>query len=199
MAGTPWSDLSETGDSYFTNRYADPIIYPGVLSVAVAQYAGGLDVRDPRLSPVYGDFTGFPPTLLLAGTRDIFLSNTVRVDRKLRDAGRRSELIVYEGQSHAAYLIGPEIPETKTALDDIAAFFTRELRSGGSPGRGRASDPGGSTVALPETPEDGAPGSVGDVFLRLAQRGGSSHLRRLAHRTIANRSRGFQVAQTDGF
>ncbi|MBI1198598.1 MAG: alpha/beta hydrolase fold domain-containing protein [Phenylobacterium sp.] len=128
MAGTPWSDLSETGDSYFTNRYADPIVYQGMLSVAAAQYADGLDLKDSRLSPVYGSFAGFPPTLLLAGTRDIFLSNTVRVDRKLRDAGRRSELIVYEGQSHSAYLAGVEAPETATALNDISTFFAEALK-----------------------------------------------------------------------
>ena len=128
MAGTPWSDLSETGDSYHTNRYADPIVYEGELGVAARQYANGIDLKDPRLSPIYGSFSDFPPTLLLAGTRDLFLSNTVRVDRKLRDAGRRSELIVYEGQSHVGYLSGVEFPETVTALKDIAAFFSRELK-----------------------------------------------------------------------
>lgn len=128
MAGTPWSDLSETGDSYSTNRYVDPIVYEGELSVAARQYANGIDLKDPRISPIYGTFSGFPPTLLLAGTRDLFLSNTVRVDRKLRDAGRRSELIVYEGQSHAAYLAGVDVPETVTALRDISVFFSRELK-----------------------------------------------------------------------
>lgn len=128
MAGTPWADLSETGDSYQTSRYADPIVYPGELSVAAEQYANGVDLKDPRLSPIYGAFSGFPSTLLLAGTRDLFLSNTVRVDRKLRDAGRRSQLIVYEGQSHATYLSGIEFPETRTALKDISTFFASELK-----------------------------------------------------------------------
>ena len=128
VAGTPWSDLSETGDSYFTNRYVDPLVYRGGLSVQAAQYAHGLDLKDPRLSPVYGSFARFPPTLLLSGTRDLFLSNTARVDRKLRDAGRHSELIVYEGVSHTAYLYGVDYPETMTALHDIAAFLHRALR-----------------------------------------------------------------------
>lgn len=130
VAGTPWSDLSETGDSYQVNRYADPLVYGGELSVAARQYAHGLSLTDPGLSPVYGSFAGFPTTLLLAGTRDIFLSNTVRVERRLRDAGRRSELIVYEGQTHAAYLSGVEVPETLTALRDITAFFSAELDDG---------------------------------------------------------------------
>jgi acetyl esterase/lipase len=128
FAGTPWSDLSETGDSYFTNRYADPIVYRGDLSVSAGLYANGLDLKDPKISPVYGSFEKFPPTLLLSGTRDLFLSNTVRVDRRLRNAGRHSELIVYEGESHGAYLLGVTFPETITALNDISEFFSRELR-----------------------------------------------------------------------
>ncbi|WP_260600237.1 alpha/beta hydrolase [Sphingomonas endolithica] len=127
MAGTPWSDLSETGDSYFLNRYVDPMVYQDGLSISAAQYAHGIDLKDPRVSPIYGSFTGFPPTLLLTGTRDLFLSNTIRVDRKLRDAGRHSELIVYEGLSHGRYIAGPDFEETKTALKDIATFFNSNL------------------------------------------------------------------------
>ena len=56
------------------------------------------------LSPVYGDLTGFPPALLTTGTRDFLLSNTVRVHRKLRQAGVEAELHVYEAQSHAHYM-----------------------------------------------------------------------------------------------
>jgi acetyl esterase/lipase len=127
VAGTPWSDLSETGDSYFIARNIDPWNYPGILGTMARQYAAGMDMKDPRLSPVYGSFSGFPPTLLLSGTRDIFLSNTVRVDRRLRDAGRTSELIVYEGQSHARYLAGPDVPESRQAMRDIAGFWSRHL------------------------------------------------------------------------
>lgn len=126
IAGTPWSDLSETGDSYFTNKYLDPMSY-GRLGAAALQYAHGMDLKDPRLSPVYGSFKGFPPTLLISGTRDLFLSNTVRVDRKLRDAGSESSLIVYEGQSHGAYIVGSELPETRTAYADMAKFLERHL------------------------------------------------------------------------
>ena len=128
MAGTPWSDLSETGDSYQTNRYLDPMVYEGGLSYSAEQYAHGLDLKDPRISPIYGSFKDFPPTLLLTGTRDLFLSNTVRVDRKLRDANRPSVLIVYEGLTHGRYYSGPNTPETKAALTDITRFFLGYLK-----------------------------------------------------------------------
>jgi monoterpene epsilon-lactone hydrolase len=77
--GTPWSDLTETGDSYKTNEWVDNVLvsYSGYLSHAAALYANGHDLRDPQLSPIYGDFHGFPPAILTSGTRDLFLSNTV--------------------------------------------------------------------------------------------------------------------------
>jgi epsilon-lactone hydrolase len=127
IAGTPWSDISETGDSYFTNKYADPLVYTGNLEVMARQYAHGLDLKDPRLSPVYGSFDRFPPTLLLSGTRDLLLSDTVRVDRKLRDAGAQSELIVYEGESHGAYGAGLDYAETQTYLRDVSGFIDRRF------------------------------------------------------------------------
>ena len=54
-------------------------------------------MKDPLLSPVYGDMAGFPPTILTSGTRDLLLSNTVRVHRKLRQAGIEAALHVLRG------------------------------------------------------------------------------------------------------
>lgn len=127
--GTPWSDLTDTGDTYFTNAGVDNglVAYEPLLSAAARLYAHGRDLRDPHLSPVYGDFHGFPPTILTSGTRDLFLSNTVRVHRKLREAGVEAALEVYEGQSHAQYLADTTAPESKEAFEEIARFFDRHL------------------------------------------------------------------------
>jgi len=103
------------------------VSYSGYLSHAAALYANGHDMKDPQLSPIYGDFHGFPPTILTTGTRDLFLSNTVRTHRKLREAGVRAELQVFEGLSHAQYLFDPTAPETKEAFGEIAAFFDQYL------------------------------------------------------------------------
>jgi epsilon-lactone hydrolase len=127
--GTPWSDLSKTGDSYFTNESVDNALggYEPLLSSAAKLYANGLDLKDSRLSPVYGEFAGFPPTILTTGTRDLFLSNTVRVHRKLRAAGVEAQLEVYEGQSHAQYIPDPSAPETREAFGEITRFFDQHL------------------------------------------------------------------------
>ena len=127
IAGSPWSDLSKTGDSYYVNDISNVPFYDGFLSVTARSYAGGLDLKDPRVSPVYGNFSGFPPTMLISGTRDVFLSNTVRVQRKLLDAGVVTELEVYEAQTHAAYL-EPNIPESAEAFSDMTKFLRKHFK-----------------------------------------------------------------------
>jgi monoterpene epsilon-lactone hydrolase len=127
--GTPWADLTETGDSYKTNEWLDNILvsYNGYLVHAARLYAHGHNLKDPQLSPVYGDFHGFPPAILTTGTRDLFLSNTVRVHRKLREAGVEADLQVFEGFSHAYYTIDPFIPESREAFEEIARFLSAHL------------------------------------------------------------------------
>ena len=127
--GTPWSDIAKIGDSYETNEWIDNVLvtWDGWLGRAALLYANGHDLKDPQLSPIYGDFTGFPPTILTSGTRDLFLSNTMRTHRNLRRAGVVAELHVYEGQSHAQYGFNVDAPETKEAFTEIAQFFDRHL------------------------------------------------------------------------
>ena len=127
--GTPWSDLTETGDTYKTNEWLDYVLvsYNGYLRHAAELYAHGHDLKDPQLSPIYGDFSGFPPAILTSGTRDLFLSLTVLTHRKLRRAGVEAELQVFEGMSHAEYNFNPFAPETKEAFTEIAHFFDKHL------------------------------------------------------------------------
>jgi epsilon-lactone hydrolase len=127
--GTPWSDMTKTGDSYFSNEMVDDVLVSndGWLGDAANLYANGHDLKDPMLSPIYGDLSGFPPTILTTGTRDLFLSNTVRVHRKLREAGLVADLIVFEGMSHAQYLFVPNSPESKEYFAEVSAFFDKYL------------------------------------------------------------------------
>ncbi len=61
--GTPWSDMTETGDTYRTNEWLDNVLvsYSGYLTPAAKLYAAGRDLKDPQLSPINGDFAGLPP------------------------------------------------------------------------------------------------------------------------------------------
>jgi acetyl esterase/lipase len=127
--GTPMSDVTKVGDTFVTNAMLDNVLVSpdGFCDAATKVYANGHDLKDPLLSPVYGDMKGFPPTILTSGTRDLLLSNTVRVHRKLRQAGVDAALQVYEGQSHAHYYRDDTAPESKEAFDEIARFFDKHL------------------------------------------------------------------------
>jgi epsilon-lactone hydrolase len=77
---TPEVDLTESGDSFQTNVGIDTL--PPLLATN-RLYANGHDLAHPYLSPLFGDLTGLPPTFLQTGTRDLSLSNTVRMHRRL--------------------------------------------------------------------------------------------------------------------
>jgi len=117
---TPGTDLSFAGDTFETNLGVDTVITGNDRS-AMALYAGGHDVTDPYLSPVFGDFTrGFPPTLLASGTRDVLLSDTVRLHQALRAAGIEADLHVLEAAPHGFF--GGGTPEDR-ALDAQVRHF----------------------------------------------------------------------------
>ena len=133
-AGTPMSDATKTGDSFYTNELVDNVLVSrdGFCDAATKVYANGHDLADPLISPVYGDMHGFPPAILTTGTRDLLLSNTVRVHRKLRAAGIDAQLEVFEGQSHAQFGMNDRAPETREAFNEITLFFDKYL--GNKPG-----------------------------------------------------------------
>ncbi len=123
--GSPWSDLTKTGDSYYINERIDRVLVTrdGFVEAMAKLYANGIDLRDQYLSPIYGDLSGFPPTFLVTGTRDLLLSNTVRVHRKLRDSGVEADLVVIEGMSHGDYFLLPDAPESRSIYKDLGNFL----------------------------------------------------------------------------
>lgn len=122
---TPEADLTESGDSFATNAGVDTV--PASLMQVNLLYAAGHDLADPYLSPLFGDFSkGFPPTLLTTGTRDVFLSNTVRFHRALRRAGVPAELHVMEACGHVQF---PHSPEAEEIDREIRRFIAAVLRN----------------------------------------------------------------------
>lgn len=123
---TPEVDLTEAGDSFQTNAELD-VTLKGSLEHCNILYAAGHDLTDPYLSPLYGDLTGFPPTLIQTGTRDILLSNSVLMHRKLRKAGVKAELHVWEAMPHGGF--GPfgsgDAPENAEIDDEVRRFIAR--------------------------------------------------------------------------
>jgi acetyl esterase/lipase len=123
---SPEADLTESGDTFFTNAGIDGM---GSLMQANLLYAAGHDLTDPYVSPLFGDFTkGFAPTLLTAGTRDVFLSNAVRLHRKLRAAGVPAELHVLEAAAHGSF--GGTTPEEAELDTEMRLFCEKAWPAG---------------------------------------------------------------------
>ena len=121
---TPEADLTESGDSFATNLGIDAVLR-SKLTESIALYAGDHDLTDPYLSPLFGDFTPpFPPTFLQTGTRDLFLSNTVRLHRKLREAGVEAELHVFEAMPHGGFF---GAPEDEQLAAELRRFLAKHL------------------------------------------------------------------------
>ncbi|HWJ70022.1 MAG TPA: alpha/beta hydrolase [Sphingobium sp.] len=121
---TPEIDLTESGDSFRTNEDLD-VVLKRPLPDANALYAAGQDLRAPYLSPLFADYTrGFPPTLVQSGTRDLFLSNSVLIHRKLREAGVEAELHVWEAMPHGSFGRG-QTPEGDAVHAELRRFIQR--------------------------------------------------------------------------
>jgi monoterpene epsilon-lactone hydrolase len=121
---TPEIDLTEAGDTFRTNALLD-VVLKGGLPTCNAAYAAGHDLTDPYVSPLFGDFTkGFPPTFIQSGTRDLFLSNSVLMHRKLRKAGVEAELHVWEAMPHAGFG-NPDAPENREIDEELRQFIAR--------------------------------------------------------------------------
>ena len=121
ILSTPEVDLTESGDSFQILNGIDSMLRP--LMHINLMYANGRDLRDPYISPLFGDFTkGFPPSIITAGTRDLFLSNAVRMHRALRKAGHESHLHILEAAGHIGL---PGSPEGED-FDEEQRLFVRK-------------------------------------------------------------------------
>jgi monoterpene epsilon-lactone hydrolase len=126
VAVTPGTDLTRASDTHYTNMGVDPALNQGRdQEDIIALYTNGHDLRDPYVSPVFGDFAkGFPPTILTSGTRDFLLSDTVRLHRALLAAGVPAELHVWEAAPH--YMFLGTAPEDHERGAQIRAFCERQ-------------------------------------------------------------------------
>jgi epsilon-lactone hydrolase len=117
---SPACDLTESGDTFETNAIIDIVLRQRSAHLREL-YAGGHDLKDPMISPVFGRYDReFPPTILTSGTRDLLLSSTVMLHRALRRAGVRAELHVWEAMTHGIFF---NAPEEKELYDEHIQFM----------------------------------------------------------------------------
>ena len=123
ILNSPEVDLTESGDSFKTNLGLDVLLKNSFMQANLV-YAGGHDLQDPFVSPLFGDFNkGFPPVYIQSGTRDLMLSNSARFHSKLKSAGVDSILYVGEAMPHTGF--GGATPEDKLFQAEQVRFMNR--------------------------------------------------------------------------
>lgn len=120
---SPWFDVSLDNPEIDRINDVDPWLAPGGLKEAGRLYANGLSLDDPRVSPLYGNAEGLPPTHIFIGTRDILLPDCKRFADKLTLAGTRMSYTQSEGMFHCWPLLRTK--EGLAARADMAAIVTR--------------------------------------------------------------------------
>ena len=121
---SPWTDMTMSGPSYQERAESDPMLTPDYIEAVRRAYAGGRDFWDPDLSPLLGDLSGFPPTLIQVGDHEILYSDAASLGAALRQAQVPCRLEVSAGMWHVFQMF----PTRKAAAAmDSAARFLLEL------------------------------------------------------------------------
>lgn len=127
---SPWTDVTQNGDTYFTLMASDPLLTNNLfLKNSADAYANSIDQKNPYVSPVYGDFSkGFPPTLIQGGTKEILVSDFVRLYQALDQADVPVKLDIYEGMPHVFQYILMKTPESDISLSKMNDFLRLYLK-----------------------------------------------------------------------
>jgi acetyl esterase/lipase len=124
---SPWTDLTMSSASVKNNTAIDVLLIPEEQNIAAQRYANGEDLRNPLISPLFGDFHGMPPILIHAGTDDIISDHSVNVAEKARTAGVDVILKMWKGMCHNFTIFERVIPEAKKSFCESAVYIKRHL------------------------------------------------------------------------
>lgn len=117
---SPWLDVSMSGD--YDEVEFDPMLGVDGLREMGETWAGDLDPKDYKVSPLFGDIKKLPKTTLFVGTHEIFYPDVVKFYNKLKDNGIDVELNIGEEMTHV-YPIYPLVPESKEAFKHIVEII----------------------------------------------------------------------------
>lgn len=136
---SPWTDMLASGKSYETNYGEDPMFgkknvvlddetRARLLKSDMYAWCGDADQSDPLVSPVYGDYAGFPPALMTVGGDEILLDDTLTVAENMRGHGIEVRVIQDEKMFHIYPLYYKMFPESKKAFKKILAYITEKMQ-----------------------------------------------------------------------
>lgn len=121
---SPWADLTASGPSYEDNYETDPLFGNTRDSLIYNRdYVGMHDVTHPYISPMFGEYWGFPPMLIQAGSIEMLLSDSVGVAYKAKQQGAKVRLSIYEGMFHVFQMGMMLMPESKKAWREIGRYL----------------------------------------------------------------------------
>ena len=118
---SPWCDLANRGDSHAFNDGRDPTLDNAWVDRAAAWHGAGATLDDPGISPLYGELHDLPPCIVTTGSRDLLLSQCLRLAQRLHAAGVTCDLRVWEGMWHVFEFY--PIPEAQRSVAEVAAFI----------------------------------------------------------------------------
>ena len=121
---SPWTDLTCSGETLETNFDKDPQ-FGGTKDNMIynSAYIGDSDPADPYMSPVFGEYHGFPPVLMQAGSVEVLLSDTLRVAEKLRKEKVKLRVSIYDSMFHVFQMAFRLIPESQEAWEEVGVFL----------------------------------------------------------------------------
>lgn len=97
---SPWTDLTSSGKSHVSRAEVDPVLDAEYLERMITNYAGEKELTDPFISPLFGDFKGFPPVYIQVGNNEILLSDSVMLHKKLIQANVSAKIDIFKGMWH---------------------------------------------------------------------------------------------------
>lgn len=129
---SPWTDLACTGQSLESRAEIDPMLPANRIQSCAQQYAGDHDLHDPRISPLYADLSGLPPTLIQVGTDEVLLDDSTRLADAARTAGVDVTCNVHVGLWHDWHLYAAAVPEGREAIQEIGRFVQKNWSTSGN-------------------------------------------------------------------
>ena len=124
---SPWTDLTCSGETYETKAKYDPMFSTNMPKDSANIYVPE-DVKktDPYVSPLYGNFTNLPRTLVLVGDNEILLDDSRLFAQKAEESGVDIEIDIWPSMFHDWWLFGSFIPETRLVLDKVANWINND-------------------------------------------------------------------------
>lgn len=109
---SPWTDLTASGKSHISRAKIDPVLDAPYLKEMTDNYAAGEDLTNPLISPLFGEFDGFPPIYLQVGDNEVLLNDATMLHKKLVKANVSAKMDVFKGMWHVF-----QMSPFKTAYD----------------------------------------------------------------------------------